>query len=140
MVVNNNADRTSMPLRKQLAIIWLLLLTMAVVPLYIEGMRSLIARMLRLRITDGNRSMLSLAAFTIFVLIAWCWKRSKWLGIVVQGGSLALLVIWLWQADPEPLAAWLEYAPKLIGAAVLVALVASLLAVLRERAGHITSG
>ena len=132
---NNSGNRHQVrtPLRTQLFVVWFLLFTMTLLPIYVEGGRSFLAWLLRLQITEANRNILSLAAFSLFILIAWCWKRSFRHGLAVQGSILLLLVAWLWSSDRSVLATWAAYAPKVIGVACLVAATVSGLVFLQHR-------
>jgi hypothetical protein len=119
-------------LRAELRILWLLLITMTLVPLYVEGLTSFLATLLNIAVTRSNRTALSLTAFTVFGAIAWAWKRSWRWGVFVQIITLLFSVIWLWFIDRRPLTSWLEYLPTLIGAAVIVGVLISILAAVRR--------
>jgi len=128
-IFKQRRDSRAIPVDRGLAIIWLLFMTLAVSPLYIEGTRAILLRAFHAQLTLSNRDAFSLAAFCIFIPIAYSWMRSKTLGLWVHFGSLVSIVAWLYVSDRSILTTWRSYAGTLFAVCAATAFIVSMMVV-----------
>jgi hypothetical protein len=100
---------------------------MALVGLYLEGVRSMLVRLFPRSAGRGEPDWLSLAAASVLLIFAFAWKKSYRLGLAIQILALALIVGWAVDMDPSVLRNWVAYTPPVAALAVAMAAIVSAL-------------
>ena len=104
------------------AVIALLFGSMWLEPLYLDGIKSILLHAFNATLTDQNRTLLLLAAFSVIIPISYAWRRSRVIGAVVQAGILAVSVAWLVRYEPDAIRTWWSYAGVLFAVCAGIAL------------------
>jgi hypothetical protein len=96
-------------------VLGLLCLSLWLWPIYQSGMESVLRATIGVSRVQSNNA-LEVAAFAVWVPIAFAWRRSRRLGAMIQIGLLLGLVAWLYTKEPSALQGWLSYSMPLLGA------------------------
>jgi hypothetical protein len=110
-----NEPRETVPAKRGAKALALMCFSLWVFPIYQEGVKSLLARMIGKTITCSNDALFSIVAFTIWIPIVFAWRRPR-IGAAVQFGLLAALLAWLALYQPSIVEVWASYALVLLAA------------------------
>lgn len=85
-------------------------------PIYQDGTTSLLSTATGIARTGTNRELFAVVGFSIWVPMAFAWRRSLRLGASIQIGVLVGLLLWLHVVEPAALRIWSSYSLLLLGA------------------------